>query len=56
MENIDTENTVESRDIWAAAHRIGVYGTSEEMLRALIARHRDGPVLTDRVIGSAVCH
>ncbi len=48
-----TGNTVLSRDIWAAARRIGMYGMSEEMLRALIVRHRDGPALADRVIAAA---
>jgi hypothetical protein len=30
-----------------------MYGMSEEMLRALIVRHRDGPALADRVIAAA---
>jgi hypothetical protein len=30
-----------------------MYGMSEEMLRALIVRHRDGPASADRVIAAA---
>ena len=33
-----------------------MYGMSEEMLRALIARHRNGPASDDRVIAAAARH
>jgi hypothetical protein len=47
---------VESRDVWAAVRRFGLYELRDNELDALIVRHRGGPLLADRVIVEASRH
>ena len=46
----------ESRDIWAAVRRFSLYELADKELDALIVRHRDGPLMADRVIVEASRH
>jgi hypothetical protein len=35
------ERGIESRAVWAALHRLELYGMTDEALRALMVQHRD---------------
>jgi hypothetical protein len=47
---------IESRDIWKAARRLGLYARSDAELCALIAWHRGGALFVDRVTVDAAQH
>jgi len=47
---------IESRDIWQAARRHGLYRRSDLELETLIARHQPGHLCVDRVTAEAARH
>jgi hypothetical protein len=41
---------IEAADVWAVARQCDLYGKSDEVLAALMARHQDSMVFADRAI------
>lgn len=44
---------IEASDVWAAARQCDLYAKSDEVLVALMARHRDSARLADRAAAEA---
>ena len=44
---------IEAADVWAVARQCDLYAKSDEVLSALMARHRDSAVFADRAIAEA---
>jgi hypothetical protein len=48
-----TGGAIEIHDVWAAVRRLGLYRRADMELEAVIACHRGGPLLVDRVTVAA---
>ena len=49
-------HAIKSSDVWEAARRLDLYGSSIGELDALITLHCDGPMFSDQVITEAARH
>jgi hypothetical protein len=47
---------IASREVWAAARSLGLYGKRDAELETLLLQHRSGPASADRVIAASARH